>query len=191
MSSKKLFSLLVLLFLIVGLVPATVAAQPDPANVENPPEPKADVVLSATGETGAEPAAPPQVLADVDLILDDGASENNIGIGGTWEFGWVNRFTPDPKPLFGAGKCYATGNQLHKKRRDSTERNTLHAGRLERCPCAADADLDISARICRPGSGRANGRTCFLLSSCQRAFTLGRGAGGLCRAGQSDGSHPL
>ena len=34
--------------------------------------------------------------ADVELILDDGTVDNNIGIGGTWEFIWVNRFTPDP-----------------------------------------------------------------------------------------------
>jgi uncharacterized repeat protein (TIGR01451 family) len=39
MSSKKLFSLLVLLFLVVGLVPATIAAQPDPGNVEKGPTP--------------------------------------------------------------------------------------------------------------------------------------------------------
>ena len=32
--------------------------------------------------------------ADVDLILDDGTVENNIGIGGTWEFLFLNRFTP-------------------------------------------------------------------------------------------------
>ena len=34
--------------------------------------------------------------ADVELILDDGSVDNNIGIGGTWEFIWANRFTPDP-----------------------------------------------------------------------------------------------
>ena len=34
--------------------------------------------------------------ADVELILDDGSRENGIGIGGTKEFIWVNRFTPDP-----------------------------------------------------------------------------------------------
>lgn len=34
--------------------------------------------------------------ADVELILDDGTVDHNIGIGGTWEFMWVNRFTPDP-----------------------------------------------------------------------------------------------
>ena len=34
--------------------------------------------------------------ADVELILDDGTADNNIGIGGTWEFIWLNRFTPNP-----------------------------------------------------------------------------------------------
>jgi len=34
--------------------------------------------------------------ADVELILDDGTTENSIGIGGSWEFIWLNRFTPDP-----------------------------------------------------------------------------------------------
>ena len=32
----------------------------------------------------------------VELVLDDGTRDNNIGIGGTWEMIWVNRFTPDP-----------------------------------------------------------------------------------------------
>jgi hypothetical protein len=35
-------------------------------------------------------------MADVELILDDGSRENGIGIGGTWEFIFLNRFTPDP-----------------------------------------------------------------------------------------------
>ncbi len=32
--------------------------------------------------------------AEVELILDDGSRENGVGIGGTKEFIWVNRFTP-------------------------------------------------------------------------------------------------
>ena len=43
-------------------------------------------------ESGANPAP---LLADVELILDDGTTENGVGIGGTWEFLWLNRFTPD------------------------------------------------------------------------------------------------
>ncbi|MGB3975678.1 MAG: dockerin type I repeat-containing protein [bacterium] len=43
-------------------------------------------------ETGTNPAP---LLADVELILDDGSRENGIGIGGDWEFLWLNRFTPD------------------------------------------------------------------------------------------------
>jgi hypothetical protein len=34
--------------------------------------------------------------ADVELIVDDGTRENGVGIGGTLEFLWLNRFTPDP-----------------------------------------------------------------------------------------------
>jgi len=37
-----------------------------------------------------------ELMADVELILDDGTRDNDIGIGGTWEMIWVNRFTPDP-----------------------------------------------------------------------------------------------
>lgn len=36
------------------------------------------------------------ILDPVDLVLDDGTSENNIGIGGINELIWLNRFTPDP-----------------------------------------------------------------------------------------------
>ncbi len=34
--------------------------------------------------------------ADVEQIVDDGTRENGIGIGGTLEFLWLNRFTPAP-----------------------------------------------------------------------------------------------
>ena len=30
------------------------------------------------------------------LVLDDGSRDNDIGIGGTLEMLWVNRFTPNP-----------------------------------------------------------------------------------------------
>ena len=43
-------------------------------------------------KSGANPAT---LLADVELIVDDGSAENGVGIGGTWEFIWLNRFTPD------------------------------------------------------------------------------------------------
>jgi len=33
--------------------------------------------------------------ADVSLVLDDGSRDNDIGLGGTIEMLWVNRFTPD------------------------------------------------------------------------------------------------
>jgi hypothetical protein len=62
-------------------------------------------VLSAAqpaGPVSAESNAPYYVdyrapfLFDVELVLDDGSAENNIGIGGTLELLWLNRFTPDP-----------------------------------------------------------------------------------------------
>jgi len=49
-----------------------------------------DIILQLPGSgiTGVPP--------DVSLILDDGIVDNNIGIGGTVEMLFVNRFTPDP-----------------------------------------------------------------------------------------------
>ena len=35
----------------------------------------------------------------VTLVLDDGSVDNNIGIGGTLEMIWVNRFTPTEFPI--------------------------------------------------------------------------------------------
>jgi len=35
-----------------------------------------------------------RLFADVELILDDGSRDNGIGIGGSQEFLWLNRFTP-------------------------------------------------------------------------------------------------
>jgi uncharacterized membrane protein/subtilisin family serine protease len=43
--------------------------------------------------TASAPLAPESAVA---LVLDDGSNENNIGIGGGWEFVFANRFTPDP-----------------------------------------------------------------------------------------------
>ena len=51
--------------------------------------------LDAAGGPGVE-TNPPVVNAPVSLVLDDGSRENDIGIGGTLEMIWVNRFTPDP-----------------------------------------------------------------------------------------------
>jgi hypothetical protein len=51
--------------------------------------------LDGAGGPGVE-TNPPIVNAPVSLVLDDGSRENDIGIGGTLEMIWVNRFTPDP-----------------------------------------------------------------------------------------------
>ena len=48
-----------------------------------------DFTLSEMADAGIATAA------DVELILDDGSAENGIGIGGTLEFIWLNRFTPE------------------------------------------------------------------------------------------------
>ncbi len=45
---------------------------------------------------GSVQAGPWQPTGPVELELDDGSPETSIGIGGTWEFVFVNRFTPDP-----------------------------------------------------------------------------------------------
>lgn len=47
------------------------------------------ITLQLPGEDISAPQAEPS------LILDDGGVETNIGIGGTLEMLWVNRFTPD------------------------------------------------------------------------------------------------
>lgn len=52
----------------------------------------------ASGSGNPSKQDPPQnaLLDAVDLVLDDGTNENNIGVGGTRELLWLNRFTPDP-----------------------------------------------------------------------------------------------
>jgi|GEM_PF-1337545 len=52
------------------------------------------VALSLAGDSVSVETNPPTVDAPVSLILDDGTVENNIGIGGTLEFIFLNRFTP-------------------------------------------------------------------------------------------------
>ena len=52
--------------------------------------------LEANGIGGPTAPAPKALNADVSLVLDDGSRDNDIGIGGTLEFIWVNRFTPAP-----------------------------------------------------------------------------------------------
>ncbi|HNQ77669.1 MAG TPA: putative Ig domain-containing protein [Acidobacteriota bacterium] len=48
------------------------------------------------GQVGEQTDPPSGSKAPVSLVLDDGTVENNIGIGGSWEMLWVNRFTPAP-----------------------------------------------------------------------------------------------
>lgn len=53
------------------------------------------VVLSMSNGPAMESAPAWQPDAEVNLILDDGTRENDIGLGGTIEMLWVNRFTPN------------------------------------------------------------------------------------------------
>ena len=55
------------------------------------------VVLSASSRGTSSKATYP-IATDfaVSLVLDDGSVENDIGISGTWEFIFLNRFTPEP-----------------------------------------------------------------------------------------------
>ena len=61
------------------------------------------LVLTNTGaheavfEIGEIAGQGPIIDADVELILDDGSAEDGIGIGGTLEFIFLNKFTPDPE----------------------------------------------------------------------------------------------
>jgi PKD repeat protein len=61
------------------------------------PQSHRPVVLSTVSpEAVSVETNPPIVNAPVSLILDDGSRDNDIGIGGTLEFLWLNRFTPAP-----------------------------------------------------------------------------------------------
>ncbi len=53
------------------------------------------LALDGAGGPGVE-TSPPAPLAPVNLVLDDGSRENDIGLGGTAEILWANRFTPAP-----------------------------------------------------------------------------------------------
>ena len=68
-----------------GSTTAPAAAEPRPIELK----------LDAAGGTSVE-TNPPVVDAPVTLILDDGSRDNDIGLGGTIEMLWVNRFTPAP-----------------------------------------------------------------------------------------------
>ena len=57
--------------------------------IDEEPVPRSPVTLALPGKNG--PAA---VTAAIALELDDGTVENNIGIGGTQQFIFLNRFTP-------------------------------------------------------------------------------------------------
>jgi uncharacterized repeat protein (TIGR01451 family) len=73
------------------------ATQPAAPARPTAPRPSRPVVLSSVSpEAVSVETNPPIVNASVSLILDDGSRDNDIGLGGTIEMLWVNRFTPAP-----------------------------------------------------------------------------------------------
>ncbi len=54
------------------------------------------MTLSGNGISSTTAPAPEAPEDAVALVLDDGSRDNDIGIGGTWEMLWLNRFTPNP-----------------------------------------------------------------------------------------------
>ncbi len=74
---------------------------PNAPQTSRPVELKLEAAGGASVETN-----PPVVDAPVTLILDDGSRDNDIGLGGTIEMLWVNRFTP------AAGEFPFTLNQI-------------------------------------------------------------------------------
>ena len=65
-----------------------------PAYLNPPSNNPRQVALTLSGNGISSTTAPaPEVPEDaVALVLDDGSRDNDIGIGGTWEMLWLNRF---------------------------------------------------------------------------------------------------
>ena len=61
----------------------------------NPSRPVA-LTLDANNISDTTAPAPQAPEGAVSLVLDDGSRDNDIGLGGTIEMLWVNRFTPNP-----------------------------------------------------------------------------------------------
>ncbi len=100
MKTKTAFCLMaVVLVLALIAVPAPQASSATSAPPES--EKGAPVELRLEGvkmdSTSLELEGAPRMLeATVSLQLDDGSYENGVGVGGTREFLFLNRFTPDP-----------------------------------------------------------------------------------------------
>jgi len=58
----------------------------------------ASPMIEAAGAHTSVAAVSPDNTINANLVMtvDDGTAENSIGLGGTWEFIYLNRFTPDP-----------------------------------------------------------------------------------------------
>jgi hypothetical protein len=79
------------LLLVTSLVGVSFAQAPAQSSKEGQ---RIDLALdSVAGQPSA--AAPWRIEGAVNLAIDDGSAETAIGIGGTWEFIYLNRFTPN------------------------------------------------------------------------------------------------
>ena len=101
MRNKTLYSLFALV-LLAGMVfslvqPASAMVKPAAQGLDKV-EPAVLNTISAKGASDyVVEMAVAGIQEAVELVLDDGSRDNDIGIGGTLEFLWVNRFTPDPE----------------------------------------------------------------------------------------------
>lgn len=78
-----------------GYVPLKIHADQNRKSAPGGAPPELTALGATEGKMGGAPvSAFPN--ADVDLILDDGSADNAVGIGGNWEFIFLNRFTPSP-----------------------------------------------------------------------------------------------
>jgi hypothetical protein len=100
MKSKKGFLCMAcVLVLALVAVPtpqaSSVVATPPPADEGDPVELRLEAVVTDSTTLGLD-NAPDAPEATVSLKLDDGSGETGLGVGGTKEFLFLNRFTPDP-----------------------------------------------------------------------------------------------
>lgn len=87
---RRVRSLPMLLLFIFGLVALAVGSMSS-AYADDP-----DGAFQASDSGTVIDVGPSSMLAPVELILDDGTSENGIGLTAGGEFLWFNRFTPNP-----------------------------------------------------------------------------------------------
>jgi subtilisin family serine protease len=107
MKRKTVFQALLFVSIVAITLP-TLAVEPNsPSPAETPPMVSSERMtvvlqiddgpgLAAVPTSGGATASVQAVLADVNLELDDGSIENNVGLVPPTEFIFLNRFTPSP-----------------------------------------------------------------------------------------------